>query len=59
MPDLSSKFYTVSGNPPFRVMTERLFDGNILEIGRSLHYMQRRLELYSLIFSPQSEPFSV
>lgn len=49
-PDLSNRFYTVSGNPPFRVMTEQLFDGNILEIGRSLHYMQRRLELYSLIF---------
>ncbi len=49
-PNLFDKYHTISGNPPFRVMTVRLFDGSILEIGRSLYYMQRRLELYSLIF---------
>ncbi|MEI3003604.1 MAG: hypothetical protein V8T87_03145 [Victivallales bacterium] len=36
MPDLSTRFYTVSGIS-FCVTTERLFDGNILEIGRADH----------------------
>ncbi len=49
-PDPSERFRTIPTSPPFRVVTERLFDGNILEIGRSLYYVQRRLELYSLIF---------
>ena len=48
--DPSKRFYTVAGDPPFRLITEQLFDGNVLEIGRSLYYVQRRLELYSLIF---------
>lgn len=44
------RFRTIPTSPQFRVITEELFDGNRLEIGRSLYYVQRRLELYSLIF---------
>ncbi len=45
------KYYTVIlAEHRFRLVVLRLFDGNILEIGRSLERMDQRLEHYSQIF---------